>query len=70
MDNYRVRAQEMRKIAEGLYDPAERKTLLEIAREYERLSLTLGVSHEFAGMAKGPGKDPNGTEEEPNRNSS
>jgi hypothetical protein len=50
--------------------PAERKTLLEIAREYERLSLTLGVSREFAGMAKGPGKGPNGTEEEPNRNSS
>jgi hypothetical protein len=63
MDNYRVRAQQMREIAEGLYDPAERKTLLEIAREYERLSLTLGVSHEFEDMAKRPGKGPNGTEQ-------
>ena len=42
-DHYRVRAQEMRKIAEGLFDHKERKTLMDIALEYEELSLRRDV---------------------------
>ena len=60
-DRYRVRAQEMRKIADGLPDSKERTTLLDVAREYEELSLE---------SAKGQGKRPNGAEQKPDRNSS
>jgi hypothetical protein len=36
--DYRSRASELRKIAKGLYDVEERKTLLVVVADYERLA--------------------------------
>jgi hypothetical protein len=62
-NHYRLRAQEMRKIAEGLYDRKERKTLMDIALEYEELSQRRDVKN-------GSRKRPNGADHKPGRNSS
>jgi hypothetical protein len=35
---YRERAEQLRKIAKGIYDGEERKTLKEIADEYEQMA--------------------------------
>jgi hypothetical protein len=37
--HYRQRARQMRAIAKGIYDKDERRVLLEIADEYEKLGL-------------------------------
>jgi hypothetical protein len=56
LNHYRVRAQEIRKIAKGIFDHEERATLLDIAREYEEWPR--------------PPKRLNGAERKPSRNSS
>jgi hypothetical protein len=35
---YRKRAEEIRKVARGIYDDTERAKLMEIARDYEQLA--------------------------------
>jgi DNA-directed RNA polymerase subunit K/omega len=57
-----VRAREMRKIAEGLFDHEERKTLMDVALEYEELSLRRDVSGENLELANRPRKRPNGAD--------
>jgi hypothetical protein len=69
-DHYRARAQEMRKIAEGLFDHKERKTLMDIAHEYEELSLRRDVCDGYLELANGPRKRPNGADHKSRGNSS
>ena len=35
---YRIRAEELRTIAQGIFDPNERKTLMDIADDYEKMA--------------------------------
>ena len=58
--HYRSRAEEMRTIAEGIFDHKERKTLLEIAQEYEELALRGNVSESYAHLATEGQRRPNG----------
>jgi hypothetical protein len=51
-DHFRLRAQEMREIAEGLFDHKERKRLLDIAHEYENLALKGDVCEGYVQLAK------------------
>jgi hypothetical protein len=37
-EHWKQRAQDARKLAEGIHDPDARETLLKIAEEYERLA--------------------------------
>ena len=68
--HYRARADEMRTIAEGIFDHKERKTLLEIAQEYEELALGQNMFQGYADLARGRPKRPNGAEQKPDRDSS
>ena len=64
-NHYRLRAEEMRKIAAGLYDRKERKTLMDIALEYEELSLKRDVNDGHLKLANGSRKRPNGAAQKP-----
>jgi hypothetical protein len=44
--HYRSRAEKVRTIAEGVFDHEERKTLLEVAQEYENMALRGNVVSE------------------------
>jgi hypothetical protein len=68
--HYRARATEMRTIAEGIFDPKERKQLLDIAHEYAELSLRQDACEKYLGLANGPRKRSNGADHKPGRNSS
>ena len=69
-DHYRVRTQEMRRIAEGIFDPKERKTLMDIALEYEELSLRRDVRDGYPEMENGlPPRRPNGADHKSRGNS-
>ena len=60
--HYRERAEEIRTIAEGIWDHKEHKILMDIAREYENLALTKDVCEGYVDLAKGPQKRQNGAE--------
>lgn len=68
-NHYHLRAEEMRKIAAGLYDHKERKTLMDIALEYEELSLKRDVNDGHLKSANGSRKRPNGAAQKPDSNS-
>jgi hypothetical protein len=67
--HYRVRAQESRTIAEGIFDHEERKKLLQIAAEFEQLALKMDESERYQKIAGGPPKHPNGADHKSSRNS-
>ena len=59
--HYRVRAQESRTIAGGIFDHEERKKVLQIAAEFEQMALKMDVCEGYQNLAGGPRKGPNGT---------
>ncbi len=63
--HYRSRAEEMRTIAEGVFDHKERKTLLEIAQEYDGLALRGNVSEGYVHLATEGQNRTNGAGEKP-----
>jgi hypothetical protein len=58
--HYRLRAQESRTIAEGIYDHEERKKLLQIAAEFEQMALKMDVGGAYAKFANASQKRTNG----------
>ena len=68
--HYRLRAQESRAIAEGIFDHQERKKLLQIAAEFEQLALKMDVGETYAKFANAPQKRTNGADHKGRRNSS
>jgi purine-nucleoside phosphorylase len=67
---YRLRAQESRTIAEGIFDHEERKKLLQIVDEFDQLALQMDVSAGYQKFASEPPKRPNGADHKTGRNSS
>jgi hypothetical protein len=54
--HYRLRAQESRAIAQGIFDHQERKKLLQIAAEFEELALKADVREGYQNLASSPPK--------------
>jgi hypothetical protein len=67
--HYRLRAQESRTIARGLFDHEERKKLLQIAAEFEQMALKMDVCEGYQKFANAPQKRPNGANQKSNQNS-
>jgi hypothetical protein len=65
--HYRLRAQESRTIAGGIFDHEERKKVLQIAADFEQLALKMDVCE---GYTSGPPKRQNGADHKSSRNSS
>ena len=63
--HYRRRAQEIRTIAEGLFDHKERKTLLDVAHEYDELAQRGDVGEAYVKSAARRQSRPNGAGEKP-----
>jgi hypothetical protein len=59
--HYRLRAQESRTIAGGIFDHEERKKVLQIAAEFEQMALKMDMCEGYQNLAGGPRKGPNGT---------
>ena len=60
--HYRSRAEKIRAIAEGVFDHEERRTLLEVAHEYENMALRGDVVSEgYVQLVTGWQKRLNGT---------
>ena len=51
--HYRSRADDARRIAEGIYDPVERSKIIAIADDYESLALEADVCRGLS-LASGP----------------
>ena len=67
--HYRLRAQEARTIAEGIFDRSERKTLMEIADEFEELALKTEGGEGYPQLPNGRQKRENGADQKSRRNS-
>ena len=68
--HYRLRAEEVRAIAEGIFDHIERKTLMQIADEFEELALKVEARDGPLQLANGRQKGAKGAEQKAHRNSS
>jgi hypothetical protein len=58
--HYRLRAQESRTIAGGIFDHEDRKKVLQIAAEFEQMALKIDMREGYQNLAGGPRKGPNG----------
>ena len=51
---YRSRSANARRIAEGIYDPGERRKIIAIADDYDTLALEADVCRRYVSLASGP----------------
>ena len=67
--HYRLRAEEVRAIAEGIFDHIERKTLMQIADEFEEMALKAEAREGPLQLANGRQKRASGADQKSRRNS-